>query len=313
LSGYHDYSVFGLRVRSELELPELYAGDWIGQPDVTVSMGDVPSTNGGEGLHADGDSLVLTIPGVASYRMEGGGSIVVQRAHGAPDRNVRVFLLGSAFGALLHQRGLLPLHANAIEIEGKAVAFLGESGAGKSTLAAWFHDHGYRVLADDVCVVQFDEHGRPLACPGLPRLRLWQEALDASGRRSADYSRSYADEGVWNKYDVPVRAQSCPGQVRLAALLVLGRGEQAELVPLSGVAAAEAVFAHTYRGGYLGLLEDRQNHWSGAVRLVRSTPVYRLTRAWGLDQFNDQFELMVKLIGKRLAGRAESLASYGSG
>ena len=45
-------------------------------------------------------------------------------APGASSRNVRVFLLGSAFGALLHQRGLLPLHANAVEVDGRAVATL---------------------------------------------------------------------------------------------------------------------------------------------------------------------------------------------
>ena len=60
-------------------------------------------------------------------------------------------------GAALHQRGILPLHANAVEIDHRAVAFMGASGAGKSTLAAWFHDQGYPILADDVCVIRADD------------------------------------------------------------------------------------------------------------------------------------------------------------
>ena len=80
-------------------------------------------------------------------------------ADNVPDANIRLYLLGSAMGVLLHQRGLLPLHANAVEIDGKAFAFMGASGSGKSTLAAWFHDHGYRIIADDVCAVRFETEG----------------------------------------------------------------------------------------------------------------------------------------------------------
>ena len=94
--------------------------------------------------------------------MRDGNQIVIDAAPDATDRNVRLFLLGSALGALLHQRGLLPLHANAIDLGGGAVAFSGHSGAGKSTIAAWFHDRGHRILADDVCVVGFDQSGRAL-------------------------------------------------------------------------------------------------------------------------------------------------------
>ena len=83
--------------------------------------------------------------------------IVAEPRQGVPDSNVRLFLLGSAMGALLHQRGLLPLHTNAVEVGGRAFAFMGKSGAGKSTLAAWFHDRGFRIVADDVCVVGFDD------------------------------------------------------------------------------------------------------------------------------------------------------------
>ena len=139
------------------------------------------------GLHVEGEALLLTIPDVARYRIEGGTEIVVDAHPSAPDRNIRLYLLGLAFGALLHQRGLLPLHANAVEVDGKAVAFMGESGAGKSTLAAWFHDRGHRIVADDVCVVGFSKGGQAFAHPGLPRLRLWDEALEASGRSAADF------------------------------------------------------------------------------------------------------------------------------
>ena len=203
MEGSFDYRVFGLKIRSELPLPELFSAGDAAAPDILIRSGSVPAA-GEPGLKAEGDSLVLTIQDVARYRVNGGREIIVDAEPGVPEGNLRLFLLGSAFGALLHQRQLLPLHANAVEVEGKAVAFMGESGAGKSTLAAWFHDRGHRVVADDVCVVRFDEQGRALAQPGLPRLRLWDEAMEATGRNAADFARSYSGDETFNKFDVPI-------------------------------------------------------------------------------------------------------------
>src|SRR5258708_39789946 len=97
-------------------------------------------------------------------------------------------------GAIFHQRGLLPLHANAIEVGGQAVAFVGPSGAGKSTLAAYFRDRGYRVLCDDVWVVSFGSDGEPLAWPGVPRVKLWGDALAAFCPRVGDLEPVFGGE-----------------------------------------------------------------------------------------------------------------------
>ena len=40
-------------------------------------------------------------------------------------------------------------------------------------------------------------------------------------------------------------------------------------MPLHGIEAADAVFANTYRGGYLAKTSGHKQHWESAVRLVR--------------------------------------------
>jgi hypothetical protein len=286
---YRDYSVFGLRVRSNVELPELFPATGVAAPDVTIELGSIPTVTRGEddGLNQVEGALVLIIPEVARYKIEGGNRITVESGPGVPERNVRLFLLGSAFGALLHQRGLLPLHANAIEISGRAVAFMGPSGAGKSTLAAWFHDRGFRVISDDVCVVGFGLEGRPHAAPGLPRLRLWAEALELMGRDPQGLSRSFLNDED-EKFDVPVDAAAAArSPMRLAAIYLLDRGEFS-IAPMGGIEAADAVFANTYRGGYLAKTSGQKEHWESAVRLVRGTPVFRAIREWDLTAFEAQ-------------------------
>ena len=283
-----DYRAFGLTIRSNLMLPELFEREASGDPDVRIRLEAFAEQTEESGLQAHGGALFLTIPEVARYRIESGTEIVVDPDPSAPERNVRLYLLGSAFGALLHQRGLLPLHANAVEIDGKAVAFMGESGAGKSTLAAWFHDNGYRIVADDVCVVGFSSDGEAVAYPGLPRLRLWDQALEASGRSAADFPQSYVADDSSKKFDVTV-AQTKVVDVDLPvhSAYVLVRGEKFDIQSLKGVGAAEAVFAHTYRGGFVSAARNELGHWNAASRFVREVPLYRLVRPWSLRHLDD--------------------------
>jgi hypothetical protein len=293
VTGISNYQVFGLRIRSEIPLPELFPADGNSEADVVIRRGSAGTAESEPGLQADDDALLLTIPQVGRYRIAHGREILVEPDPDVADRNVRLYLLGSAFGALLHQRGVLPLHANAVEIDGKAVAFMGEAGAGKSTLAAWFHDRGFRIIADDVCVVGFDDCGEPYAAPGLPRLRLWAEALALMGRDAVGLERSYvgADE---EKYDVPIApARAAQTEIPLAALYLLDRGEHLSIAPLTGVEAADAVFANTYRGAYVVAVNGHRRHWQASLVLVRSLPVFRAEREWNPMKLDEQCRLIL--------------------
>ena len=292
MNSFH-YSVFGLRVRSRIPLPELFPASGEGRPDVTIETAAIPLGSPRPGLTAVDGALILVVPEVGRFRISGGRAITVQTERGAPERNVRLYLLGSAFGALLHQRGLLPLHANAIEIDGKAFAFMGSSGAGKSTLAAGFHAWGCRVIADDVCVVGFEEDGLPYAAPGPPRLRLWAEALTLMGCEAGPYPRSYVGDEEYDKFDVPIDvAGAAISNMPLSALYLLDRREEFSITELRGIEAADAVFAHTYRGAFVSVVSGTESHWRSSISLVRNLPVFRLSRQWGLDLLEAQCRLI---------------------
>lgn len=283
------YSVFGLHVRSSLPLPELPVSAGEGAADVIVEEGKIDFPDTGPGVLAVDGGLLLTIPDVARFLIAGGRSIRVEPHRGVDRRNVRLFLLGSAFGALLHQRGLLPLHANAVEIDGRAFAFVGASGEGKSTLAAWFHDRGHRLLADDVCVLRFDEQGRVIVCPGVARLRLWRDVIERTGRDAAQFDLSYAGDQTYQKYDVPLESgPTGGGAAELGAVYLLARGAGFAIQRLDGVAAVEAISANTYRGQFIEAISGQKNHWESCIRLVRSVPVFRVERTRSLGEMDDE-------------------------
>ena len=155
--------------RAEIQIEASPPSEW---PQLEPGPHDTPFLQ-----MARGD-LRLSIDDIGCFRITGGERIAWHRQHsGVSDQDISTFLLGSAVGALLIQRGIFVLHGNALEKDGKAIVCMGHSGAGKSTLAYALMQQGWRLLADDLVAVSPD--GRVL--PGIPRIKLWHDAAKAFG------------------------------------------------------------------------------------------------------------------------------------
>ena len=298
------YSLFGLQIDSDLELPELFQGSADLHSDVRIELGTVAAKDQLEpGLHAVEEGALLVVADTARYFVANGSRIVVEPLEGASSANIRLFLLGSAFGLLIHQRRMLPLHANAVEIDGTGVAFMGKSGAGKSTLAAWLSDRGYPLLADDVAVIDFDGEV-PTMQPGLPRLRLWEAVVEATGRIPSDYPLSVEGDAEYDKRDVLLpRAKVASEPRRLGAIVELNRAGPL-IEPLGGAEAAEAIMSHTYRGEYVKPLQTVREHWVMCMKLVGMVPVYRACIDFDLTRLDRTYEPLLEQVRELLAGRS---------
>lgn len=291
------YSCFDFNLRSEIPVELSPALDTVERPVVDIRLGDVPETLPGAGtpawgLQVAGEDALLTVVGTARYLVRGGREIIVDPVPGASERNVRLFLLGSALGILCHQRGLLPLHANAIVANGGAYAFAGASGAGKSTLAAHFSRSGYDVLCDDVCVISFDEAGQPIAWPGLPRLKLWGDAAQTFG-----HDRTALDQAIegLDKYHVPLPPGRQLEPVPLRRLYILGQSEEGEDSTISrmlGHRAMEMVMSQTYRGCYLAPMGLAAQNFRQCAQLLSHIELYQARRAWGYEVFEREAGLL---------------------
>lgn len=283
------YRLFGLTLDSEIELPEL--------PGQVHSIEDAPADISIKlgGSPPPGKRFELNIAKIARFTVVDGRSITVTPEADAGQREIRLFLLGSAMGAALHQRGMLPLHANAVAIDGRAVAFMGRSGAGKSTLAAWFHDRGCGVLADDVCVISAEGPGAVMAYPGMPRLRLWVDALEASGRSPDRHHPSFHRESDRRrKYDVLIGPQATADRpAPLSALFLLEEGPELLIERLTGSAAVDAISANTYRGRLVSEIGDSEAHVAACVTVARTTPVFRLERPMDHTSFDTYAEAIL--------------------
>jgi hypothetical protein len=119
---------------------------------------------------------LLRFPDLADFEVSADGCAV--RCWPAPsisEATVQHLYLNQVLPLVLSKLGKLVFHASAVEIDGVAVAFMGESGRGKSTLAASFATGGFRFLTDDGLMVEACGDGYRIM-PSHPSIRLWQDS-----------------------------------------------------------------------------------------------------------------------------------------
>ena len=293
------YDLFGLTVASAFAIPWAPETEACGDADVIIRR-----AGAGE---VDDDGFRFEVPAVARYRIVGGREIIVDPDPGVSEEAIRLYLLGSALGVLLHQRGLLVLHANAIVIDGAAVLFMGPSGAGKSTLAAWFASRGYPVLTDDICAVEVSPDGAIRVLPGLTRLRLAEDATSNLGIDAAEGELCPSS----GKREIGLARRQAMQSIELRACYLLSEGPADAPIsvrPLAGVEAVEMLMANTYRGVALHELGGTSSHLAACLRVAEAVSCFRIDRARSWRHFDavaDELLRHSQLSGRRgAAGEA---------
>jgi hypothetical protein len=247
LNGYWAY---GLRIHAELECPELpFLSIAAEAPDVTIQVlparADALESLEQGRYEVHSGIFRLAVPQVAQYRVEEGQRIFITPLPDVPAERIRLFLLGSAMGALLYQRGLFPLHGSAVETPWGAMIFVGAQGAGKSTVAAQFHSKGYRLLSDDVCAVAATPEGLEVL-PALAQFRLCSDAYERLGTpRGARFDV--------DKFVVPMGEGYCPDPAPLRAIHILTDHDSStpEFEVLRGFDRVQRLLENLYRPHYL--------------------------------------------------------------
>jgi hypothetical protein len=216
-------------------------------------------------------ALLRVVSGVGRFLAHEGRQIDYAPEAGADPRAVQAVLDGAVLGALLHQRGELPLHATTLVApEGdRAIALAGPSGAGKSTTGFALVRAGWTLLSDDLTRVTLVD-GVPTAWPGRSRLRL----LDDACMRFELDTHTLEPAPNWpDKFVVALPQWSEP--VPLAAVIVLDPASAGALETVSGAAAARLLAEQTYRLHYVAALGQARRHFeliaatAAHARLIR--------------------------------------------
>jgi hypothetical protein len=278
------YELHGIVLKSEIAFPELELRRcaFDAQPDVTVAVCKFEPHSAVAGMpdfQVEADFARIALPGIGRYRVYRGCDVLVDPDAQADPALIRLFILGLIMGVVFHQRGVLPLHASAVELGGEALAFVGSQGQGKSTLAAHCLALGAtRLIADDILVISFDKEGSPWAHPGMPSLKLWRDALQMIGQPTdtlrPDWHRA-------DKFHLPMAGRLSEGPVPVKRIYLLSEDPDASvgrIEPIAGAAAAVTLISHTYQVDLLDAKTQRKRHFITATQLASRIAVRRLTR-----------------------------------
>lgn len=295
----NDLILCGWRVRSALALPELPPWQGDDRPvDIEILPAFIPKPAEApifvlphSRLWANGDFL-LELDGVGRFRVEGGCRVLVEPSENADPSELKAFLLGSVLGALCHQRGLLPIHASAVRIDGAAVLIAGISGAGKSTLAAALGARGHALAADDVAA--FDPSSSRLL-PAYPQRKLARDVLETL---DIGHEGLVAHRPGQPKFRVPALAGFDSAPLPVAAVYILNVSMLTRPLDPERFSAAMAMTMldkMLYRRAIGRKIQSAQTLFTSIARLAQIAPIYSLHRHKsapldGLEQLAERIE-----------------------
>jgi hypothetical protein len=270
------YKAFGLIIQSEFEIPELLISEGIA--DIEIKTGKTPLTlNGlvkkGVRYQAAKNEFLLEVDNIASYYVAFGNKIIVESQKREIDKEVRLFLLGSAFGALFIQRGLLPIHGSAVKFGNSATIFTGLSGVGKSSIAAYFISRAYQVLTDDISVINHNLE----VVPGFPKMKLWNDILQKLEIKDQSLEQIRPD---MMKFQLPVNENyyNEPLLVKNIIFISTKNSPGFEFEELSGIKKFNAIKSNTYRYKFVQGLDKQQDHFQVLNKLLPDIKVYKVAR-----------------------------------
>lgn len=292
------YTVYGLNVRSDLPLPGVPAP--LGTPsDVTftvepfTSIPDSPASAEALWYRSEWSDDRTGEPGVTIHRAVEYGAFRIRYNDGveflidadgcqirgrAPSpaslADLASYLTGPVLGFILRLRGIVALHASAVDVQGKAILLVGNACSGKSTTAAALAMRGFKVIAEDVAALAPDGDGF-LVRRGCAEIALRPDAV-AAMYGSSDALPVFSP--TWNKrrLDLLDIEAFSPGPVPVGAVYMLtntgGIPSAPCIAPLSPRDAMLELLANVY-GNRLFHDDLKLRELDAVHRIAASVPV----------------------------------------
>lgn len=294
----HRYRAFGLTIGSDVQLDELAP-----QPDDQAPVdlriarshfGETipPLGNPGRYDFNSAQGVEMMWPGAASVRIKNPSLVEIQPFDDVPERFLAFPLLGPVMGWMLHMRGLFVLHASAVHLAGRSVAFLGDKRAGKSTTASAFLQHGWELQTDDLLAINVPDAGPPQIQPAFAQIKLNADtpALDLPAATMLPLVMEGFEK---RQYRLPHLPQVA---IPAGCIFVLERGgDEPAIEWLSAGDAIAPLFRYSYNVRFQGAppeQQDRARQFRQAARLADTTRIGKLRIPHARDRLGETVRLV---------------------
>jgi len=287
------YLAYGLKIESLIEFPELFPMHFSGEADVYVSFGALNAIEGPVVVSAEKQlnesSLYfkLTVNDIADYEVSAGKFIRITLLKEHQMDAVRLYCLSNAFAAVLYQRGMIPLHASGVIVDGGIAMFLGSSGAGKSTLLLYLQSKGIPIFSDDVCVPSIDEASSDvLVRAAYPMIKCWLSTMDLL---QIGFEKKYRLQDGVDKFGVFFHKDFDSRALPPKFLFFLEKSENDEGVSIqyiTGIEVFSRLVAQAYRGQHFREGLHKQILFDVFTKLSVQSAAFVIRRPAGVDSID---------------------------
>jgi hypothetical protein len=312
--GFRTYRVFGFNLTSDFPFRH-HLGDGQGEVDLSFTLSPSPVVPGSWKNESpvyrsprhleDGESVsrlyrldsweAFCFPRLADFYLQAGRIVGHPLAEASPDL-LEIRFLGPVLSYWLERRGVPTLHASAVEVNGRAVAFLSRHGGGKTGLAAALVQAGHPLLTDDILPVE-ESAGTFHARPGYPQMRMWPDEAAHFIERSEELPIVLPGLA---KRRVPVGAGGFGAfrdiSLPLAGLYIAERRTEGpvEILDVSPRDALIELVRHSFSPHLVAAAGFQPSRFDLFARLVRNVPVRRLVYPSGFERLPEVAEILLR-------------------
>lgn len=294
----YSYKVYGLKVDSYIEIPELLLREREEDLNdiVTIYFGQVTSeirekVNKGEVRSIKKDSFWQFYERVGIIWIMQGKNVIVDPIENYNKELLKNTIISNTLGFLLLQRERIAIHGSTVVIDKGAVVITGACGAGKSTLTLELEKMGNKFLSDDIVAV--DPNDNNSVELGFPYHKLCEDVVDKLNiERSAlssckgAYETKYivADKENFSFEKAPIKVIY---EVEASAV------EELEIIELHSTEKLQRLLRNIYRvdlisssGGF------SSTYFKEYVKLTKEIKYFKITR----PRHKDTLQEIVNLI-----------------
>lgn len=180
---YYYYKIYDLKLKSDLEFPQLIVCDDKTECDMEILSGVMPEDIIAKSKikkYEFGNEISYLVNKTCYMLVENGNKITYILKPNGYVKYLQSYLLGFGMSMIAMQRGMISIHCSALADDDGAILIAGESGTGKSTLATAFIESGYRFMADDMVLVETVKK-KVMAKPAFPFQKLCRNIVQEKG------------------------------------------------------------------------------------------------------------------------------------
>lgn len=296
------YKVYGLNIKSEIEVRELSILEEFERKDIDVTLryGNVnedikESISKGAKANFKSQNMWFYIKGVATYHIYNGDTIIIEPCENADLTILRVYILGSVLGLVLLQRNMVAIHGGAIVIDGKGCVFTGDKGAGKSTITTALRNKGYKFLSDDVASINMGEQNS--INPGFGYQKLCEDTMEKLGYDTSKYEPFRSDMSI--KYLVPAFEGFVSEEVPFNNMFELSVGDvdKVQIEEVQGIEKIDKFMKNIFRiemMQYAGGVNS--DYFNKCISIMKSIKFYKIIRPKDIFTVEDQIGLIKGVI-----------------